>query len=226
MNIIEQIKKELEFYTKFEKIFYLLIISAICTISIILHDNKIALLSSLCGITYTLFAGKGKIYCYYIGIIGTFCYIIIAFKNGFYANLALYALYFLPMQIIGIFVWRKHINKKKNEIKKEKLSNKKRLICFVLAVILTITLYFIFNLFEKNPLIDCFSVAFSILGQYLTLKRCIEQWVVWFVVDFATFIMWLIPCLSGANYVATMIMWFIYVILAVYFYFRWLKEEI
>ena len=107
MKLSNRIKTELTHFNKFEKIFYISIILLVFIVSIIFNDSKIALISALCGITYTLFAGKGKVYCYYAGIIGTFCYCYIAYKNGLYGNLALYGLYYLPIEIYGIFVWKK-----------------------------------------------------------------------------------------------------------------------
>ena len=71
---------------------------------------------------------------------------------------------------------------------------------------------------------DSLITGFSILGQYLTVKRCIEQWYIWSIVNFISVIMWLIVCLNGANYMATLIMWVIYFILGIYFYFKWKKE--
>ena len=225
MKLINYIKSELKFFNKFEKILYITVIILVFTISLAMKDSKIALISALCGITYTLLAGKGKVYCYYIGIIGTFCYCIISFKNGLYGNMCLYGLYFLPMQIIGIFNWKKHLNKEKNEIIKTSLNNKKRIICFAVTIILTVLIYKIISIYGgKNPFMDAFSVSFSILGQYLTLKRCIEQWGIWFIVNLITLIMWIIAYINGSNCLATIIMWLIYLILAVYFYVKWNKS--
>ena len=141
MKFIDYIKSEIKFFNTYERIFYPIIIFAVIIISILTKDSKIALISAICGITYTLFAGKGKIYCYYIGLSGTFLYCLIAYKNGFYGNMALYGLYFFPMQIIGIFNWKKHINKEKNEIFKIRLSNKERIIYFIITFVVTVVIY-------------------------------------------------------------------------------------
>lgn len=225
INIIDNIKTELNYYGKFEKTFYLLVIISICIISVMLNDSKIALISSICGITYTLFAGKGKVYCYYIGLIGTFCYCLIAYKNGFYGNMALYGLYFFPMQIIGIFQWKKNLNKEKNEIYKSKLSFRQRVIYLIITLVLTIIIFGVIKYFKgHSPYIDAFITGFSVLGQFLTVKRCIEQWYIWFLVNLLSVIMWTFACYNGANYYATLMMWIIYLILSVYFLKKWGKE--
>ncbi len=225
MKLLNYIQTELNYFNKYEKILYLSVILSVIIISIAIKDSKIAIISAICGITYTLLAGKGKVYCYYTGIIGTFCYCIIAYKNGFYGNMCLYGLYFLPMQIIGIFNWRKHLNKKTNEIIKTKLSNKERFLYFITGIILTGLIYKIILMCGgKSPIMDAFSVGFSVLGQYLTLKRCIEQWIIWFIVNLITLFIWLNAYLNESHCFATVLMWLIYLILAVYFYIKWRKE--
>ena len=227
MNLINYLKNEIEFFTKAEKIFYAIVILSVITISILTKDSKIALISAICGITYTLFAGKGKVYCYYIGLTGTFLYCLIAYKNGFYGNMALYGLYFFPMQVIGILKWKKHINKEKNEIYKTKLKNKERVLYLILTILINGIIYAILKLSGgENPIMDSFVTGFSVLGQFLTVKRCIEQWYIWSLVNLVSVIMWLIACIQGANYIATLIMWLIYLILGIYFYFKWKKDLI
>lgn len=225
MKLIDYIKSEIKFFTNIEKIFYPIVIFVIFIISIITKDSKAALISAVCGITYTLFAGKGKVYCYYIGLTGTLFYCYISYKNGFYGNMALYGLYFLPMQIIGIFKWKKNINTQKNEIYKTKLSQKERIIYTLITLFMTVFIYFIIKTNGgKSPLADSVITSFSILGQFLTVKRCIEQWYVWFIVNLTAVIMWASACINGAGYIATLIMWCVYLILAVYFLKKWDKE--
>ena len=93
MKVLELIKEEFRNFGKYEKFLFPLVIISIIVISIIIGDNKIALVSAVCGISYTILAGKGKISCYFIGMIGTFCYSYLSFVNGFFGNLALYMLY-------------------------------------------------------------------------------------------------------------------------------------
>lgn len=225
MRIFDLIKKELNSFSLFEKIFFPIVICIIFIISYILKDNKIALVSAFCGITYTILAGKGKIYCYFIGIIGTFCYCYLSFKNQFYGNLALYALYFLPMELLGIFKWKKHLKKQTCEIFKTTLNKKElkiySLICFFFVLI---AIFLLKVLGGKIPYIDGIVVVLSIFGQILTIKRCIEQWYLWFFVNLLTLIMWIVAYFDGSNCFATIIMWAVYLFLSVYFWKEWKKD--
>ena len=225
MKIIEFLSKEIKGFNLFEKIFFPLEILLIIIISILLNDNKIALYSAIAGISYTILAGKGKISCYFIGITGTFCYCYIAYKNGFYGNLLLYSLYFFPMQIIGIFKWAKNLKKETGEIIKTHLSSKERMVYISSLCVLSIIFAYILKFSGgKTPFIDSITTIFSIFGQILTVKRCIEQWYIWLIVNILTLSMWIIAYLNGSNCFATIIMWLTYVFLALYFLYKWKKE--
>ena len=97
MKLFEWIKEEFKNFGKYERFLFPLVILLIVVISIIIGDNKIALVSAICGISYTILAGKGKVSCYFIGIVGTFCYSYLSFINMFWGNLCLYLFYYLPM---------------------------------------------------------------------------------------------------------------------------------
>ena len=112
MNLIEFIKKELQGWGKFEKIIFPSEIIFIAFISVYMKDNKIALISAICGICATILAGKGKISCYFFGIISNICYGYISFKNAFWGNLGLNLLYYLPMQFVGIANWKNNLKKR------------------------------------------------------------------------------------------------------------------
>ena len=81
MNILKYLKSEIQTFGKYEKIFFPLIIIFILSISFYMKDDKIALISAICGVSYSILAGKGKFYCYFFGIMSTFCYGYISFKN-------------------------------------------------------------------------------------------------------------------------------------------------
>ena len=115
-NIKQFVKLELSGWEKHELYGLIIIASTILFNVLILNDSIVAIISAICGILYTILAGKGKISCYLFGLTGTCFYSYLAFKNALFGNLLLYIGYYLPMQIIGIFQWKKHLKKSNNEI--------------------------------------------------------------------------------------------------------------
>ena len=225
MSISEFIKKELCGWGKYERIIFPLEILLIIILSIIINDDKIALVSAVCGISYTILAGKGKISCYFFGLCGTLCYAYISFKNQLLGNLALYMCYYLPVQIFGIFKWKQHLKRESQEIEKTCLKNKERIAYFLMAAFFTVIVYLILLKYnDKEPILDAITTTFSIFGLILTVKRCVEQWYVWFVVNGLSVIMWVEAYLNGSNCFATVIMWLTYLVLSVYFLKSWQKD--
>lgn len=225
MNLFKIIEKEAKTYTLLEKIFFPSFLILAAFVSIYKNDSPIALLSALCGISYTILAGKGKFFCFFIGLIGSFCYVYLAIKSGLYGNAFLYGFYYIPTQIIGIFNWKKHLKKESFEIIKTSLSKSQKMFYAFIPVISSFVLFLILRqLGGKTPFMDAFTVVLSIAGQLLTVRRCIEQWYFWFFVNLFSVIMWINAVLNGSKAYAVILMWIIYLILSVYFFFIWKKE--
>ena len=220
MNIDKvEIKNKFELYG-FILVYFILFVNAIIT-----KDSVIALVSAFCGITYTILAGKGFPICYLIGVVGSVFYSYLSFKSALWGNLILYALYYVPMQITGFFHWNKNLKSGKKEIIKIHLKQKERFIIFTLGALFSfVTALVLAHLGDKNPLFDSVTTVFSILGMYLTVRRAIEQWIIWIIVNGLSFLMWLEIACSGTKVYSTVIMWGVYFILAMYFFSAWKKE--
>lgn len=225
MNIKKFIKAELTGWKKQEILALLIVFSTIIINAIIFKDSIVAIISAFCGILYSTIAGKGKISCYFFGLMGTGCYSYLAFDNALYGNLLLYMGYYFPMQILGIFSWKKNLKKKTLEIKKTNLRKKEAIVLYTITILLcVIAIILLMKFNDSNPIIDGITTILSIAGMYLTVKRCIEQWIIWMIVNALSSIMWLNLILNGTKAYATLIMWLVYFILAIYFFNQWKKE--
>lgn len=225
MSLARFIKSELSGWKKVEIVFLSLVFLLIFTNAILVKDSVIAVISAICGILYSSIAGKGKVSCYFFGLAGSFCYSYLSLKNALWGNLVLYACYYIPMQITGIFVWKKHLKKDSQEIEKIELTNSQRIKLTLLAtVICTATIITLHTFGDKSPVFDGITTVLSIFGMYFTVKRYLEQWAVWIIVNGLSSIMWLKLVLQGANTWSTFIMWVVYFILSIYFFLAWKKE--
>ena len=210
---------------RFEVIAFVLIYVFLFLNAIIRHDSAVAVISAFCGITYTILAGKGIPVCYPIGVTGSAFYVYLSFLSNLWGNLLLYALYYIPMQIVGFFKWNKNLKSNKYEIIKTTLSVKEKFILLSITSILSMIVIIILTHYgDKSPIIDGITTVFSVLGMYLTVKRCIEQWIVWICVNGLSFIMWLDIAIKGERVYSTVFMWGVYFILAIYFYVMWKKD--
>ena len=211
------LKKDFIEYLMFGLVLIFIIIHGI-----IRQEYFVAIISALCGITYTAIAGKGHPICYLFGITGSFFYSYLSFKNALWGNLILYAGYYIPMQILGFFQWNKNLKKNYSIIVKTRLSNKLRLKYLFFTILFSLICIFIMKYFsDSRPILDGITTVFSIAGMYFTVKRCIEQWIAWMIVNTFSFLMWLIIALQGERVFSTVIMWGVYLVLAIYFYYQW-----
>ena len=211
---------------KFSEALFLALIYLLLIVNfLVFKDDPAAVCSAFFGITYTFMAGKGNPVCYMFGLSGSGFYGYLTFHNALWGNLILYLGYYIPMQILGFFRWNKHLKKGKSEIVKISLSNKDRVILFCITAVISVAAIIILYLTnDKNPVIDGITTVFSIAGMYLTVRRAIEQWVVWMVVNGLSALMWILIALSGEKVYSTVIMWSVYFILAIYFYINWRRE--
>lgn len=225
MKLLSFIKGEFDGWNNKELVIFPLLVIFIAFVSVFKQDSFVALLSAVCGIAYTFFAGKGKISCYFFGIIATLCYSYLSYLNGFWGNFALNFGYYLSAGIVGFYFWKKNLKKDKQEIIKTQLTLKEQICYCILFSIFTCLLGVFFELTEDNsPYLDSFTTVFSVLGMILTVKRCIEQWYVWFFVNIVSATMWFQAYLNGMNCFVVVLKWLVYAILAIYFLKKWKKE--
>lgn len=214
--------RKLPSWSKFEIVFFLFAFLLVIFSSFYMHDSLFALVSASCGIIYTILAGKGKVYCYPFGIIGTLCCAYLSYDIALYGNFILHLAYYFPMEIIGFFSWKKHLDKSTNEIIKEKLSNKELLTMIFLTFAATVLTYMILlHIGDKSPLVDASMTVLSVAGMILTVRRSIEQWIVWTFVNFLSIIMWFDAYVAGEKIFSLLVVRVIYFILGIYFFVKW-----
>ena len=203
----------------------LLVVVGIIVNAIFVGDSYIPVMSAVCGISYTALAGMGFPICYPIGIVGIFFYCTLSFQNALWGNLLLYACYYLPMQIYGFISWNKNLQANKKEVVKRCTSKNEILfVSLALALLFVLILLGLYYFKDSHPVLDAITTTLSVAGMYFTVRRAIEQWICWMIVNSLSLIMWLQVALGGAKVFSTLIMWTVYTFMAFYFYFQWKKE--
>jgi len=219
------IKSEFSGWTKWEKIILPVVLLVVTLASFIAKDALIATGAAFFGISYTILIGKGKISGYFWGILGVLCYSFLSWKNGLYGTVVLYMAYYLPMDIIGILSWKNHLKKENLEVEKTELSKKQQIILFGISSVGILILWKVLAMIGDNfPLLDSIATILSIAGMYLTVKRCVEQWLIWIIVNLSYLMVWVIVFANGGKTLATVMTYTIYFFLGFYFLYTWKKE--
>ena len=194
-------------------------------ISCVLKDNALDMAAAVTGVLYSLWAGKGKLSCYFFGIFNSAAYGWISFKAGLYGEVALNWGWYFPMMFAGLFFWKRNLKSDVQEIIKRRLSWRYRLLTAAVALLGTLSGAFILQkMGDQAPVLDALTTVLSIIAMVLTVKRCVEQWALWTVVNIASIYMWYKVYLTGSGSIAILLMWVLALINGIIFYCLWQRE--
>lgn len=113
------VKNELTGWKKFEVLWLVLACGVITGLSIYWGDTVMGIISSTTGVACVVCTGKGKLSAYIFGLINSILYAIIAYKATLYGETMLNALYYVPMQFVGFYIWSKNMNSETHEVAKK-----------------------------------------------------------------------------------------------------------
>ena len=222
--LVRFVKNEFAGWRCWEFIYVIAATAAIGVIAMILGDTPLGIASAVAGTLYTMFAGKGKISCYIFGIFNTIAYGYISYTRQIYGDMFLNWAIYLPMMFAGIILWNRRRDEQSTIIK-TMLSLKSRMTLVVLNIAAIAALAAVLRrLGGGQPVIDACTTILSVTAMLLTLKRCIEQWLLWTAVNLLSVIMWMRVFLNtGGGSVATLLWWLIMLITGIIFYIQWLR---
>ncbi|MGL4990626.1 MAG: nicotinamide riboside transporter PnuC [Sarcina sp.] len=210
------------------------------------------LVSTLSGLFAGIYTARAEVAAYVWGVVNTVFYIIISVSNHMYAEVILYVVYMLPMNIYGFFAWSKSAKEAKHvgdetastiEVKSLKASNWIYIIIGVLVVWAAYGafVYFLPDIFnvvagvkipgDKVWYIDSFTATITIFAVVVSTLRYRETWYFWIVGDGVGIILYLISLVDHLNAgqgfsfstLSGSIMWIQFTVNAVYGLMVWKK---
>lgn len=176
-------------------------------------------LAAVCGIMNVVLCAKGRKAQYYWGLINIASYIAISVMSKLYGEVMLNTFYYIPLQFIGLYMWRKNYSNDSDSVKVRKMKVIPAII-LIIATGIGICLYkYILAAIGGNSVwLDSTSTVISIVANALMVLRYREQYLLWLIVNVVTTIMW---ALKGDPIMTTM--WAVYAFNAVYGYYLWNK---
>ena len=221
---MEKVKNYFNDWTSFEKAWLLISTLLILSLSLYWGDGIVGIVASLTGIWCVVLVAKGKIANYYVGIINIIAYAWVAYSWRFYGEVMLNMIYFLPMQFVGIYLWKNKMDSSVKRVKVRVMSNIVRF-RWLLAIMSTIGLYGVWlnSLGGNLPFIDSASTVLSVVAMILMALRYVEQWALWIVVNIASIGLWIFALMNGGNDIAILIMWIAYLANSIYGLKNWIK---
>lgn len=188
-----------------------------------LISNNIALileiLAVVFGLAYVVLAAKKNIWCWFMGILGSLISIyLFAVYSKLYAE-AILGGYYVITGVLGWVNW----TREKGDLKIVRQPWGTHLkfigVGIVLSYVFFLLVSYVFTDAER-ALVDSFTTVFSFMATWITIKRWIENWIYWIVIDAVTALLYWD---RGLNIYACLMV--LYTVLATYAYFEWKKLE-
>ncbi|MBQ8855190.1 MAG: nicotinamide mononucleotide transporter [Bacteroidales bacterium] len=195
--------------------------------------DVIGSLAGIAGVLCVVLVAKGSIWNYLFGLVNVSLYAYISYKASLYGDAALNALYYLPMQFIGWWQWRKRgaavsqtqAEGKGVQVKARRFTWKQRAILALGCAAGVVIGGFILRHFgDPQPFKDSTTTVLSIVAQALMALAFMEQWALWIITNVVSVVMWVICVARGEAHAAVMvIMWSFYLLNSINGFRVWAK---
>ena len=227
MRILDFIRKEISGWSRWELTWLIVACATIISLSLYWKDSLMGIISATSGVAAVVCMGKGKRITYIFGLINVTLYAIISYGSKFYGEVMLNALYFLPMQFYGFYLWTKNMDTATNEVIKKRMTARQLITTLSITALLSVCYgSFLAKLGGNLPYLDSFSTVTSVVAMIISVKRFAEQWLLWILINVVSIIMWANAFLiQGSDGIATLLMWCVYLLNSIIMYAKWMKEE-
>lgn len=180
----------------------------------------LAAFGAMMGILNTVLSANGHILTFVFGLVDVVIASIVLLDNGIMGNFALHAFYFLPMQFVGFWQWRKRgaaLEKgagRESGLRARRLSRRQWawLAAGLLAGVAALYLILLFvdkaqlaqgridSVSKPKVLLDATVMALNIAGQVLLSFAFMEQWYIWILVNISSISLWAVTLMGpGAS---------------------------
>ena len=125
-----------------------------------------------------------------LGFLTSLFYVFIFFFSKFYADMGL-NIYYVVMSVYGFISW-KRVKEKPHESNTDILYSRLRTTCMLVLVGVTLVLwggiYGVLSRWTDSPVPvgDAFTTALSITATWMLVRRILEHWWVWVVINFVS----------------------------------------
>jgi nicotinamide mononucleotide transporter len=138
------------------------------------------------------------------GVLAVVLYAVVFWRSQLWSSMTLQVAYYLPMQAIGWWTWRRAGPTGDDDLPVTRLSARGRWLSVAVIAALTLGLGATMSrLGAAQSWLDAAVTATSVVGQALMTRKIIEHWACWVLVN-ATYALWLLPTqglwLSAALY--------------------------
>lgn len=173
-------------------------------------------ITAITGVFCVVLTAAGKRSQFYWGFVNIAGYIVISAIGRLYGEVMLNAVYYLPLQFVGLYIWGKH-GSEDGHVQGKRLPLPVML-AGAAVIGFAVLLYneVLILLGGEVTMLDSMSTVLSVVANALMVLRYRDQWLLWIVVDVVSVVMWMI-----AGDLIMTAMWAVYLINACYGWYMW-----
>ena len=190
-------------------------------------------MAAITGVLCVVLVAKGSIWNYLFGLVNVSLYAYISYKASLYGDAALNALYYLPMQFLGWWQWRRRgaamsaaeAGDSGVQVKARRFTWKQRAILFLGCAVAVVAVGFLLkHVGDPQPFKDSTTTVLSIVAQMLMALAFMEQWALWIITNIVSVVMWCVCVSRGEAHAGVMvIMWVFYLLNSINGMRVWMK---
>ena len=156
---------------------------------------------ALMGVVSVVLSANGSIWTFVFGLVDVLIYSYILFDSKMPSQLLLYVGYFIPMEFIGFFQWRKRGADAKKKVKAQRMDGRVWLkyagiFAAVFAAALAISWFATTRTGEplvwRKMVLDALITTANITALIMMAMAYTEQWYIWTLVNLSAIVQWAI----------------------------------
>lgn len=164
----------------------------------------VSAIGSLMGVLATVCSANGKIITFLFGffdvlLYGIMCLVSWSQGHSGLGNALLHFIYFVPMQFVGFYQWRRRGTEGSGQVRARRLDGRQWALISTGFLVGTTVAYLILVHFDRSAadgfirwavVLDVLPLACNIIGQLLMSIAYMEQWIFWIAVNVTSIFMW------------------------------------
>ncbi|MGQ8367429.1 nicotinamide riboside transporter PnuC [Glaciecola sp. 1036] len=184
------------------------------------QQNLLEIIAVTLSVAYVWLAAEESVWCWPAALLSTTLYTYIFWDVSYLFQMLLNA-YYMVMAVVGWSMWYK--GKQNQQLEVKFMSLKQHLIIISIGVIITsILVIFAASWLSYDQLIlDASITVFSLLATVLTVKKYLQTWIYWTIINAAS-----IYLFAQAQLYFTCFLMVIYIMIAVKGYLQWRNSAI
>lgn len=182
--------------------------------------STLEIIAVVLAVLYLILAAYQSIWCWLAAGVSSLIYIKICYDSQLFIETGLQFFYFV-MAVVGYYNWQKIDTKSEEQSSIQSISKKNLYLGISICSVISIAAAYWFeqNSTAKLPWLDAPVTIFSVWATWLVIKKVIENWILWVIIDAVAIYIYL-----NRELHLTAVLYAVYTVLAIVGYLKWKKQ--